>query len=407
MQSPEELHQRGVTAMNRGRLAEARNLFERARGQLASGDLLARVETSLAYVWAETGRPDEALDLCADVLSRDGLSPQTLGVLHSQRGLLFMLRGESDAALNEFDAAIETLADPRDLGRAYLNRGGVHLQHSRTRQADADFRLAQHEYRRAEDAYGAAKAAHNLGYAQFLEGDLVGALHSMGAAYPIFAEQGPVMRAMVEQDRAEVLIAAGLVSQGREALRSAATLYSARRLHQRRGDAELTVARTLVVADPSAAAEAARSAARLFGRIGSSAMRSRAEAVALAAEVGLGRQGPALLARGDRLSRELGQQGLRWGATAVRLHTVRVLMRRGDLGAARDRLARVRVGDSAPLGVRLLARDVRAEMAQSKGRRADALHHLRVGLNDLHAWQSSFGSLDLQTNVTGHGRRLA
>ena len=30
-----------------------------------------------------------------------------------------------------------------------------------------------------------------------------------------------------------------------------------------------------------------------------------------------------------------------------------------------------------------------------------------AGLDDLHAWQSSFGSLDLQTNVVGHGVRLA
>ena len=32
---------------------------------------------------------------------------------------------------------------------------------------------------------------------------------------------------------------------------------------------------------------------------------------------------------------------------------------------------------------------------------------MRAGLDDLHAWQSSFGSLDLQTNVVGHGVRLA
>ena len=35
------------------------------------------------------------------------------------------------------------------------------------------------------------------------------------------------------------------------------------------------------------------------------------------------------------------------------------------------------------------------------------MRHLRRGLADLHEWQSSFGSLDLQTMVTGHGRRLA
>ena len=32
---------------------------------------------------------------------------------------------------------------------------------------------------------------------------------------------------------------------------------------------------------------------------------------------------------------------------------------------------------------------------------------LRAGLSELHAWQSSFGSLDLQSGVVGHGRQLA
>jgi hypothetical protein len=50
---------------------------------------------------------------------------------------------------------------------------------------------------------------------------------------------------------------------------------------------------------------------------------------------------------------------------------------------------------------------VRAALAERSGRPAAALGHLRHGLADLHEWQSSFGSLDLQTMVTGHGRRLA
>ena len=50
---------------------------------------------------------------------------------------------------------------------------------------------------------------------------------------------------------------------------------------------------------------------------------------------------------------------------------------------------------------------MRAALAERSGRPASALGHLRRGLADLHEWQSSFGSLDLQTMVTGHGRRLA
>ena len=72
----------------------------------------------------------------------------------------------------------------------------------------------------------------------------------------------------------------------------------------------------------------------------------------------------------------------------------------------RRRLAAVRLGRRHPLTVRLLARDVRGELAVAAGRRAEALSHLRRGTAELHAWQSAFGSLDLQTLVVGHGDRL-
>ena len=39
----------------------------------------------------------------------------------------------------------------------------------------------------------------------------------------------------------------------------------------------------------------------------------------------------------------------------------------------------------------------------ARGADGQALRHLRAGLADLHEWQSSFGSLDLQTGVAGHG----
>ena len=121
----------------------------------------------------------------------------------------------------------------------------------------------------------------------------------------------------------------------------------------------------------------------------------------------LGRSGDALIARGDALVEALVEQGLGWAAMLVRLHTARALVRRGDLEAAGVRLAGVRLGRRAPLAVRLLASDVRAELAAAAGRRVEARRHLRVGLRDLNSWQSTFGSLDLQTLVAGHGARVA
>ena len=61
----------------------------------------------------------------------------------------------------------------------------------------------------------------------------------------------------------------------------------------------------------------------------------------------------------------------------------------------------------APLDVRLLDHDTRAGLHAARGRRGQALARVRRGLGELHDWQSSFGSLDLQTNVVGHGVRLA
>jgi hypothetical protein len=111
--------------------------------------------------------------------------------------------------------------------------------------------------------------------------------------------------------------------------------------------------------------------------------------------------------KGDDLAPELAALEMPWWATDVRLDCALVVLRRGDHEEARRRLRAVRVPRTAPLAVRLRDRDVRAALAERSGRPADALGHLRRGLGDLHEWQSSFGSLDLQTMVTGHGRRLA
>jgi hypothetical protein len=125
------------------------------------------------------------------------------------------------------------------------------------------------------------------------------------------------------------------------------------------------------------------------------------------AEVRLGRLRPSMITRGDELAAELDALALRWWAIDIRLDTALVVLRRGDHPEARRRLGAIRVPTTAPLDVRLRDRDVRAALAERTGRPAGALGHLRAGLGELHDWQSSFGSLDLQTMVTDHGIRLA
>jgi tetratricopeptide (TPR) repeat protein len=406
--SARELHRRGVAAINSGKVGIARQLLERALDATPDADTTARIEISLAYCLAETGDHASGLSLCHQALGRRDVSPQTLGLAHSQLGLLQMRAGATTEAFESFTRATELLGDDAEgLARAFLNRGGVYLQQGRHEAAAQDFAQATVQFGVAGLPTEEAKAQHNAGYALFLAGDLVRALSSMEAAYPVFATASPVLKAIAEQDRAETLLAAGMVGPGVALLRAAAATYGKRGLRQRQGEAELTLARSITVTEPAIAARAGRAASRHFESTGGAAWRIRADAVVLAAEVELGRRSLSLVTRGDILIRDLDHQGLYWGAASVRLHTTRVMIRRGDFDAARRRLGRVRMDESAPLAVRLLARDVRAELASAQGRRAAALMHLRQGLEELHAWQSSFGSLDLQTMVVGNGIRLA
>jgi len=397
----EELHRRGVSALNRGRHTVARRYLEEARAGLSTGDLRARVEASLAYVLSETGDPEGALALCHEALTWSGLGSTTRGVLHRQIALVEMLRGEGEAAIAAFGAAIGLTEDPVGRGNIHLNRGNVHLQRLDLDVARADFAAAQESFLEADDVLAAAKAVHNLGYVHLLAGDIVAALGRMDEAFETVASEGPVMRAMVEQDRAEALIAAGLVDEGVDALRAAATAYARRRLHQRQAEADL--ARARYARDPRESRAAARRAAERFRSSGSPRWAARAAAEELAADVALGRRRD-VAERGDRVARELEQQRMRWNATAVRLTVVRGLLDDGRAREARERLRAIRTSAAAPLAVRLTEREVRAAAATRPGQ---ALGHVRAGLDDLHAWQSSFGSLDLQTNVVRHGVRLA
>jgi tetratricopeptide (TPR) repeat protein len=404
--SAESLHERGVLALNRGRLAPARRLLERAIGLGPDDDLAARIEASLAYVLFETGEAAEALAMFDVALGRGSVSPDTEGTVWSQIGLVRMLRGEGEDALAAFGQAVRLIEDERVRGRVHLNRGNVHLQRNNLPDAARDFAEARRCYRAVGDDLGAAKAGHNLGYVRMCAGDLPGALRTMAEAYDAFAAEGPVMAAIADQDRAEALLQAGLMEEGRTALRRAADAYGRRRLYQRQGEAELTLSRTAVQSDPRLALAAGRRARDRFVRSDAPSWRLRAEAEILAAQVELGRKLPDAGTSGDQLARDLDAHRLRWNAAAVRLHTARALISTGEVEEAAARLSRVRLTRAAPLAVRLTAHDVRAELAHRQGRRSAALRQVRAGLADLHDWQSSFGSLDLQTNVVGHGTRL-
>ena len=407
MLSAEELHARGVAAINGGRVRAARRPLELALGRASDDATLGAIEASLAFVEAETGNRDAAMLLCEQALARSGLSDETRGSLLSQHGVLVFFSGQTAEATRELDAAIEKLSDfPTLLGRAHGNRGTAHLQQNRLDLARSDFERAVALLHQEGLPLEAAMGEHNLGYTEFLAGDLAAALVEMGRARPILAPLSSVNAAVCDQDRAEVLMAAGLVAEGRDALHRAALAYGRARLARRQAVAELTLARSLLVSDPHEARPLARRAMRRFDRDHAPGWRARAEALGVQADLMGGRGSAALLDRGAELVAELRAEGAPWEAVALRLSLAAGHLRWGEPQRVKALLGREELSPKAPLAVRLQARDIRAEVASGDGV-ATGLRHLKAGLDDLHTWQSSFGSLDLQTNVVGHGVRLA
>jgi tetratricopeptide (TPR) repeat protein len=404
----EELYRRAQEAHRAGRHLSARRLLDRAASLSSDSDLTGRIELSLAYVESETGAPDQGLVRCQAALALPGTSEVTQGLIRSQLALLRVRSGDTFGAFHDFERAVSLLREePEHLGRALLNRGDLHLRVSNVEAAAADLGEAVHQFQMAALPEQAAKAEHNLGYARLLSGDLVGALSAMEEAAVVLMPISPVSRAVCEQDRAEVLLAAGRPREAARALRAAATAYGAQRLRRFQAECEYVLAQTLLREDPQQSRIVARRSSRRFASHGSPVWSARAEALGIAAEIGAGRRSRPLLARADALVEELRHEGLGTEADQLSLVAARLAQRLGDLDGARTRLRQVRLSTDSSIPLRLLRQEVRADLAHAQHRPTQARREITQGLTQLHHWQSSFGSLDLQSTLVGHGRDLA
>lgn len=401
------LYQRGVDHSNAGRHAAARRALDSAAARANDPDLGAQIAGTLAYLESETGDSERGLELCREALATTGISPYTRAVLTSQLGLIAMRRGDTDAAIGWLGSAINQLAsDPRRLGRASLNRGDVYLQRGEVTKAEADFDVAAQAFLGGDEPVEYAKARHNQGYAALLAGDIIGALHLMDEARPVLAELSPVALAVCDQDRAEVLLAAGMTTEATALLASVARTYGSRRLRQAQAEAELLLARILVLEDPRAAMSVARTASRRFRARGSESWALRADAVVESAAVADGRHGTKIADDLTATADALDARGLHGESLPLRLQLARVALREGSVGDALAILRRSRVSPRAPIATRLLGREIRAEVALARSRPSDALEQVRGGLDELGDWLATFGSLDLRSTIVVHGREL-
>lgn len=398
-----------MSAVRAGNFEGALALLTRARRAAGDDpDQLALIALSRAYVDAELSGADVGIAECRRLTALDHISPETHGRIWAQLALLQMRVGDHGSADASYSHAIELLqGSPEHLGRALLNRGTMRMGIGQLSPASADFDLTIEQATLVGAPERAARAQHNLGYARLLSGDLVGALTMMERAAQVLAPLSAVSRAQCDQDRAEVLLAAGRPREATRALHAAADAYGRQRLRRFQAECEYVLARTLLREDPVEARVVARRSARRFASHGAPAWADRAEALAIAASIRTGARRPSVLVRADELEASLRDEGLDGEADQLALIATRLVMRRGDLEDAEQRLARVRLAKDAPIPLRLLRHEVRADLATARRRRAEARREITRGLTALHRWQSSFGSLDLQSTLVGHGRGLA
>lgn len=387
---------------------------------LPAAEIQAQLLRVLSYSHGRLGDIDTALGLLDQALAVD--PGQQAGIVGARAVLLLNL-GRFAEAVQAFDTAIPAIPDSDVRGRiaALANRGVAHLSTGRLAQAQAD----------TEEAADLAAAAvpswqgglrHNLGYLQFLRGDLCGALDSMAEASGLLP---PSAQGVPALDRSRVLLAAGLVTEAAEAADAAlATFTSNNAVHDIAASLLVLADIALLTADPVAGARLARRSAAISRRRANPANALMAELVTTRARAMVTHQRArrpqrrhalADAGRASELAQRFEAAGLAEQATAARLIAAEAAIDAGDLsvtrtllqGGSTDTQEPVEPGGPTALTTGLHRRLVAGRVDLAEGRQEAGLDQIAAGLDDLAGFQVRFGSQDLQAAASIHGRNLA
>lgn len=418
LQRAAQLHAAGIAANSdmhpalaaRRLRAALRVLGDPARGDEATQALRGRMLVSLALAESEQGHTEAGLRLLAE--AGELLPADQQGVLRGQRGMLLRRTGRDDLALIEYVAALDLLdeqAEPEEVARVLLNRAVLHMAAVRTAQARADLRQCQRLATAHQFGWLAAKAEHNLGYLDYLGGDIPAALRRYAATARQYAELVPGMLPVLSLDRARALLAAGLFTEADRELAQALDQLGRQRAGQDHAETHLARAEAALLAGrPAAARRFAERAHELFRRRDNPRWAARARLLAVRADYAAGgARAEAVAPRAAELRTTLRALQLSEDARVAGLYAARALAARGEVEQAVRETEACAARPADRLDTRLLWRLAAAEVATASGRPAEASRHLTAGLAALRRARGQFGNLDLQTGAAVHGRDLA
>src|SRR5829696_4299264 len=368
-----QLHERALVQSEGSRLDLADRGLRKALEYLNRDDvardrsalaLKVRVLTTLSMVEVEVSgrgtRRDESENLLAQSkLIADQLDdPAVAFAVDNSLALRALRHGAYQEALEHFQAAERHVADAsvNDALILYLNRGNLRLQRLELAAARRDLNrcvaLAVAVDPEASDSRVKSSefmARHNLGYLEFLAGNLPLALQLMdeAAAIPTVASL-----AIAALDKARVLLEAGLSDAADATLLRAEQEFRRGRLYQELAETELARAECAILAGNLTAARMLAGSARTrFARRGNDRWRRVAELTLLSADLADGRPATRLIGPAQRLAEEFRQQGLALQSRTAALITVAALTASGRLDKAEQLLAelpRIQPTDPSP-----------------------------------------------------------
>jgi tetratricopeptide (TPR) repeat protein len=362
-----------------------------------------------------TGDLDAAMSLLDDAESmcRDAGLTDELVAVQGQRGLLLLRAGDVSGALAELDrAAPEGLARvSRDSAVVLLNRGALHLEVGAVDEARRDLGASVEHARTVGDVSVEAKGRHNLGYVEYLHGDLPMALRLMDEASELDPSDDDAVGLL---DRSVVLQEAGLVTEAVAALEQATAILVRTGARADLARVRFDNARCLLqLRQTERAAELAREAKEAFVEQSNAVWALRSELVrqeALLAGLSKGAEPSAF--RGVATSAgEIARQADGVPAVLVAVPALvlqaEAYVRAGDVELARGALEALPASPrSWSLSVRIQREAVRALVAFGDGDRRRGLAAIRRGQDVLTSHRSRLGSVDVVTASAVHGVRL-
>lgn len=442
----ERLHLAAKEANGRGRPAQAEAKIHRALALLqeyasvhdvAQQEAVSHTESLrarllIALAWAEfdmqgmaRGEPTVRRALEVAVASGD---LGAVALAHHQHGLLLARSGSLDEAMPELDEAVALIGHVPDEERPpfYLNRGNVRLMRGLIRPAREDFGRCRVLAKAQGMTRLESKALANLGYVQYVSGNLAAALDVLTTAQTLDVDvsQGGLL------DRARILMEAGLLDEADDALSRVGEMLRRRRANQERAEANLVRAEVALMQQRwTDARSLSLRASREFRRRQGLGWQAKADLAYWQALLEI-KGGPSRVvkevtrARGSMAQAGRNPHDPSDPSDPSNPSDISALDRSArrhlELVAAEAHLAigqpiqasalldlAGRVGSSEPLTTRLRENLVRAGVARAAGEPARARRELSHGLGALSKAQARYQSLDLRTAMAVHGNRLA